>query len=62
VRRLRAKGDRTPVIMISGQTETDVIEIARKAGVNEYLPKPLSTPMLKAAMEKTVPGWASRAA
>ena len=59
VRRLRARGDQTPVIMISGQTEERIIEIALAAGVDQYLAKPLSTPMLQAAMERTVPGWAA---
>jgi CheY-like chemotaxis protein len=59
VRRLRARGDQTPVIMISGQTESRVIDVALKAGVNQYLAKPLSTPMLQAAIERTLPGRAS---
>ena len=59
VRRLRASGDQTPVIMISGQTEQQLIDIALKAGVNQYLAKPLSTPMLEAAIERTLPGWAA---
>jgi len=59
VKRLRASGDQTPVIMISGQTEQQLIDIALKAGVNQYLAKPLSTPMLEAAIERTLPGWAA---
>jgi CheY-like chemotaxis protein len=59
VRRLRARGDQTPVIMISGQTEEQIIEIALEAGVSQYLAKPLSTPMLAAAIERTLPGWAA---
>ena len=59
VRRLRARGDQTPVIMISGQTEERIIKIALAAGVDQYLAKPFSTPMLQAAIERTVPGWAA---
>ena len=62
VKRLRARGDHTPVIMISGQTEEQIIEIALKAGVSQYLAKPLSTPMLEQAIERTIPGWTGWAA
>ena len=58
-RRLRASGDRTPIIMISAQSEPQLIDIALAAGVSQYLPKPLSTPQLSAAIERTFPGWAA---
>ena len=59
VRRLRARGDRTPVIMISGQHEPQIKDLALAAGVNQYLFKPLSTRLLQVAIESTVPGWAA---
>ena len=59
VRRLRARGDHTPVIMISGQSDSQLIDIALAAGVSQYLPKPLNAPALSAAIERTFPGWAA---
>ena len=37
---LRAKGDQTPVIMLSGQDDPKLIVRAIRAGVNNYIPKP----------------------
>ena len=39
---LRAAGDQTPVIMLSGEHDPHLIVRAVKAGVNNYVPKPLS--------------------
>jgi CheY-like chemotaxis protein len=38
---LRSRGDRTPVIMLSGQDDPHVIVKAVRAGVNNYIPKPI---------------------
>ena len=38
---LRARGDRTPVIMLSGQDDPHVVVKAVRAGVNNYIPKPI---------------------
>ena len=38
---LRARGDRTPVIMLSGQDDPRVVVRAIRAGVNNYVPKPI---------------------
>ena len=38
---LRAKGDQTPVIMLSGQDDPKLIVRAIRAGVNNYIPKPI---------------------
>jgi two-component system, chemotaxis family, chemotaxis protein CheY len=46
VRRLRARGDQTPVIMLSGQGDPHVVVTAVKAGVNNYLPKPIHPDVL----------------
>ena len=59
VRRLRARGDRTPVIMISGQHEPQVRDSAIAAGVSQYLFKPLSTATLHQAIRQTLPGQAA---
>src|SRR4051812_768406 len=54
VRQLRARGDRTPIIMLSGQTDPTVRELALKAGVSQYLSKPLSMPALNRAIGQTL--------
>jgi CheY-like chemotaxis protein len=59
VRQLRARGDRTPVIMLSGQLDPQVAALARAAGVNHYLHKPLSPASLTDAIGQTFPGWAA---
>ena len=46
VRHLRARGDLTPVIMLSGQGDPHAVVVAVKAGVNNYLPKPISPEIL----------------
>jgi DNA-binding response OmpR family regulator len=38
---LRSRGDRTPVIMLSGEHEPAMIVKAIKAGVDNYIPKPI---------------------
>ncbi|HEY7119863.1 MAG TPA: response regulator [Tepidisphaeraceae bacterium] len=38
---LRRRGDRTPVIMLSGQDDPHLIVRAIRAGVSNYIPKPL---------------------
>ena len=38
---LRARGDQTPVIMLSGQDDPQLIVRAVRAGVNNYVPKPI---------------------
>lgn len=59
VRHLRARGDGTPVIMLSGQQDSRVADLARAAGVNCFLPKPFSTQSLQDALTQTFPGWAA---
>ena len=46
VRALRARGDRTPVIMLSGQGDPHIVVTAIKAGVDNYLPKPIHPDVL----------------
>ena len=46
VRALRARGDQTPVIMVSGHSESHDIVLAIRAGVDNYLPKPINPEVL----------------
>lgn len=59
VRRLRARGDQTPIIMISGQGDPTVRQLALAAGVNRYLDKPLSPCNLNLAIIQTLPSTAA---
>ena len=54
VRQLRARGDQTPVIMLSGQGDPHLIVTAIKAGVNNYLPKPINPEVLFEKIEQTL--------
>jgi CheY-like chemotaxis protein len=40
-RALRTRGQQAPIIMISGQADPQVVELALEAGVNHYVAKPL---------------------
>ena len=46
VRRLRQSGQQVPVIMLSGQGDPMIIQLARDAGVTDYLPKPMDPQLL----------------
>ena len=59
VRALRARGDHTPVIMMSGLTDPAVRGLALAAGVNEFLTKPLSPGLLNLAIAQTLSGTAA---
>jgi CheY-like chemotaxis protein len=54
VRLLRARGDQTPVIMLSGHGDPHLIVTAIKAGVNNYLPKPINPEVLFEKIEQTL--------
>ena len=54
VRQLRARGDRTPVIMLSGQGDPHLVVTAVRAGVNNYLPKPIHPDVLFEKIEQTL--------
>ena len=58
-RRLRGRGDRTPIIMMSGQTDPTVRNLALSAGVNQYLTKPLNAGALNLAIVQTLRGHAA---
>jgi DNA-binding response OmpR family regulator len=51
---LRARGDRTPVIMISGEHDPHLIVRAVKAGVNNYIPKPIHAQTLFEKISQTM--------
>lgn len=42
----------TPIIMISSDTEEEVIAMALKLGVNEFIKKPIDTNLLKKKLKK----------
>jgi CheY-like chemotaxis protein len=59
VQRLRAAGDHTPVVMLSGQSDSTSIAIATAAGVNRYLVKPVAPAVLSMALRQA---WHASAA
>jgi two-component system chemotaxis response regulator CheY len=54
VRRLRANGIRTPVIMLSAQDDHVVIEQARRTGISAYLAKPVDARALTRTIHRTL--------
>ena len=54
VRHLRSAGDQTPIIMISGHGQPQQIVAAIKAGVNNYLPKPINPEVLFDKISQTL--------
>jgi CheY-like chemotaxis protein len=59
VRLLRERGDSTPVIMMTGQTDPQVEALALAAGVNRFVHKPLSAGTLNLAIIQTFRGTAA---
>jgi two-component system, OmpR family, phosphate regulon response regulator OmpR len=51
---LRARGDATPVIMLSGQDDPQMIVRAIRAGVNNYVPKPIHPENLFEKIRQTI--------
>ena len=51
---LRRRGDRTPVIMVSGEHDPDLVIRAIRAGVNNYVPKPIHAQALVEKIWETV--------
>jgi CheY-like chemotaxis protein len=45
----------TPFVMISSDSEEEVIKLALKSGVNEFISKPISTEKLTKALKKFIP-------
>jgi DNA-binding response OmpR family regulator len=54
VRHLRSSGDQTPIIMISGNGQPHQVVSAIKAGVNNYLPKPINPDVLFEKISQTL--------
>jgi CheY-like chemotaxis protein len=46
------EGKNTPIIMISSDADQDVIKMALKAGVNEFIEKPLDPKVLQQKVKK----------
>ena len=55
IRSLSSAAAGTPVIGISGHTESREAEAARAAGMNAFLPKPLSPAVLAQAVANLLP-------
>ncbi len=53
VQRLRAAGDQTPVVMLSGKSAPTALAQAAAAGVTRYLVKPVSAEFLTLVLRQT---------
>lgn len=59
LRRIRAGGNKTPVIMVTTEAEKSRVIEAIKAGANDYLIKPFSPDQLAAKVRAVIPAGAS---
>jgi CheY-like chemotaxis protein len=50
-------GSNIPIIMVSSDADQDVIKMALKSGVNEFIEKPLDPKVLKAKVKKVLNFW-----
>ena len=57
-RRFRALGRATPMLMLSGQDNAEVVVAAIDAGFNAYVPKPITGALLADAVRLVLPGMA----
>ncbi len=53
-RQLRESGNQTPIVMLSGQDDPHLIVIAIRAGVNNYVPKPVNPEVLAEKIRQTL--------
>jgi CheY-like chemotaxis protein len=60
-RRLRGRGDATPMIMLSGHDDEDAVTSAIEAGVNCFLAKPVTVQDLADALRLVLPNFATAA-
>lgn len=57
---MRAKGDRTPVIMVTTEAEKSRVIEAIKSGANDYLIKPFTPDQLAAKVKSVAPTAAAK--
>ncbi|HEV2295187.1 MAG TPA: response regulator transcription factor [Tepidisphaeraceae bacterium] len=56
-RRFRALGRATPMLMLSGQDDAEVVVAAIDAGFNAFVPKPVTGPLLADAIRLVLPDF-----
>lgn len=56
-RRFRALGRPTPMLMLSGQDNAEVVVAALGAGFNAFVPKPITGPLLVDAIRLVLPDF-----
>ena len=56
-RRFRAMGRATPMLMLSGQDNAEVVVAALDAGFNAYVPKPITGDLLADAIRLVLPDF-----
>lgn len=55
LRALRARGDRTPVVMLTSESNCEVVAEARNLGIEDYLLKPFDAETVKAKVRALIP-------
>ena len=62
VRRLRAAGDPTPIILITAHTDPRAIRLAIRAGADTYIPKPINPDLLAEKIQQALahPCWSAK--
>jgi DNA-binding response OmpR family regulator len=53
-RKLRQRGDTTPIIMLSGRDDAKIVAKARRAGVSDYIQKPIDAKALSASIDRAL--------
>lgn len=53
-RALRTRGQQAPIIMLSGQDDPQVVEMALEAGVNHYVAKPLHAEAVTSTIQQAL--------
>jgi DNA-binding response OmpR family regulator len=56
-RRFRALGRATPMLMLSGQDNADIVVVAMDAGFNAFVPKPVTGRLLADAIRLVLPDF-----
>jgi len=59
LRALRARGDQTPVVMLTSESNAEIVATARELGVLDYLIKPFDVEAVKAKVLTAVAGPAA---
>jgi two-component system, cell cycle response regulator len=52
--KMRARGDRTPVLMLTSESKTSIVAFCMKQGIDDYIIKPFKAEELRAKVQKCI--------